>query len=181
MWLTETPWPPIIALLVAAVVFGFLWSRTRRRPLAILALVCLVLVPAAYFVEQAVVTPAEEVEQHVRELRDSVVAGDVERTLSFFAASAEAERGAVQAGMKLVDVKDDLRITDLSVKTVGEDTQAVTHFRANGTVVPENYGDQHVATRWEISWRKEAGEWKLYKIVRLNPVTGDPMGLMSQE
>lgn len=64
---------------------------------------------------------------------------------------------------------------------MGEDTQAVSHFRANGTVVPENYGDQHVATRWEVSWRKEAGEWKVYKIVRLNPITGEPINLLSHD
>lgn len=181
MWPTETPWPWIVALLVAAVVCGFLWSRTRRRPLAVLTAACLLLVPAVYFAEQAIVTPAEEVERLVYELRDAVVAGDVERTLSFFSPTAETERGAVESGMKLADVKEDLRITDLSVRSFDNDTQAVSEFRANGTVVPENYGEQHVATRWEMRWRKEGGEWKLYKIVRLNPITGEQIGLLSQD
>ena len=179
MWFADSPWPTIVALLVATVAFAFAWSRSRRPVIGGLAVACLLLIPAVYFAERAIVTPAEEVEADVLALRDAVVAGDVERTLSFFSATALPERTAVAAALALADVQDDLRITDLDVSTFGVDTQAVSHFRANGTVSSRAFGDHRVATRWEVSWRKEAGDWKLYKIERLNPITGEPIGLLS--
>jgi len=181
MWLTETPWPAVVVLLVAAIAFAFLWSRSGRRAFAVAAAVCLLLAPVAYVVEESIVTPAEEVEMKVHALRDAVVAGEVEKVLSFISPTDEVDRARVTLAMNLADVKDDLRITDLSVVTLGEDTQAVSHFRANGTVVPQGFGDQHIPTRWEVSWRKEAGDLKVYKIVRLNPINGEPIGLTSAD
>lgn len=184
MWLTETPWPPALLLLVGAVIFAIAWTRNRKVIFAVLAGFCLLLIPVVFVVEHLIVTPAEEIEAAIHSLRDAVVSGDIERTLEFFSTTAIVERAQVVTGMTMGEVQPDLRITDVSTKVMASDTIAVSQFRANGTFVmrgPFMAGTHRVATRWELSWRKEAGEWKITEVQRLNPITGEPMPLLSRD
>jgi hypothetical protein len=185
MWFTETPWPPAIILLVAAVLCGVAWNRNRKPLYFALAAVCLVAIPLVFVIEQAIVTPGEEVELQIAALREAVVADDLERTLSFFSKSAVLERTLVTSGMSIVRVNPDVHVTDVSVQTMAENTQAVSHLRANGTFVGRGAasigGERHFPTRWRVSWRKEAGEWKIYGLERLDPITGERIGILSAE
>ncbi|MDQ3333440.1 MAG: hypothetical protein M3552_22815, partial [Planctomycetota bacterium] len=169
--------------LIAAVVFGILWSRNRKTALIAIAVACLVAIPLVFVVEQAIVTPAEEVELQIDALRNAVVRDDVEATLDFFSQSAVLERAGVATGMTLVRVEPDVRVTDVSVKVTAEDTVAVSHLRANGTFVGRGGalrgGEHHTPTRWRVSWRKEAGEWKIFGLERLDPITGEKVGILS--
>jgi hypothetical protein len=184
MWLTENPWPPAIILLVAAVLAGILWSNTRKKAFLAIAAACLIAIPIVFVVERSIITPAEVVERQIELLRDAVVSDDVEATLSFFSKSARFERGAIAAGMALVRIEPNVDITDLDVDVRANDTVAVSHFRANGTFVgrgPLAGGEQHIPTRWRVSWRKEAGEWKIFSVERLNPITGEKINILSGE
>lgn len=181
MWLTESPWGPAAVLLAAAVIFGLVWNGNRRGLFAVLAVVCLLLIAAVFAVERAIVTPAEEVERDILALRDAVVRGDLKGTLDYLSPTAVTERGAIETGMRLADVEDDLHVSDMDVKTLAGDTQALSRFRANGTVDLKGYGSGHVATYWEVSWRKEGGRWKIFQIKRLNPITGEVIGLLAPE
>jgi hypothetical protein len=181
MWFTETPWWPAAILLAAAVVFGLVWNGNRRGLFAVLAVVCLLLIAVVFAVERAIVTPAEEVERDIADLRDAVVRGDLKGTLDYLSPTADAERGQIETAMRIADVEDDLHVSDMDVKTVAGDTQAVSYFRANGTVNLKGYGSRHVATYWEVSWRKEGGRWKVFQIKRLNPITGEVIGLLAPE
>lgn len=184
MWFTETPWPPAVALLAAAVVCGVLWSRTRKMFFAALAVACLIAVPIVFVVEQSIVTPAEEVELRIEALRNAVVSDDLDATLEFFSQSAVLERTGVAAGMAIVQAKPDVHVTDVVVNVTANGTLATTHLRANGTFAARGNqfsGEQHIPTRWQVSWRKEAGEWKIYGLDRLDPLTGDKIGILSAE
>jgi hypothetical protein len=180
MWLFETWWPSV-GLLVAAAAFAAVWFGGRRRLFAALAVVCLLLIPVALAVERFFVSPAEEVESQIAAVRDAVVRGDVDGTLAFFSQTAEGERALIARGMELADAKDDLHVSDVSVTTTAGDTQAVSTFRANGTVDVGPFGPRHVATYWELSWRKEGGAWKIFQVKRLNPMNGKEIGLLSGE
>lgn len=184
MWFTETPWPPAIALVVAAVLFALAWSGNRRTLYAGLAIGALLLIPAVFLIERLIVTTAEQVEQEVHALLAAVVRDDVDATLDFFTKTALIERGLVVTGMSLGTLRPDARITDLSVEVTAEDTVAVTHFRANGTFVGRELivsGEHHVATRWRLSWRKEAGDWKIFEVVRLDPIKGEAINILSAQ
>lgn len=182
MWFTETPWAPAILLLVGAVLAGIVWSRTRKTLFVPIAIACLIAIPIVFVIERAIVTPAEEVELRIEALRSAVVRDDIEGTLDFFSRSAALERAAIASGMALVRVEPDVDVTDLTVDVTANDTVAVSQFRANGTFVgrgPFVSGDHHMPTRWRASWRKEAGEWKIFAVERLDPITGDRINLLS--
>jgi hypothetical protein len=182
MWFSETPWPPAIVLLIGAVLAGIVWSRTRKRAFIAGAVACLLAIPIVFVVERAIVTPAEQVELRIEGLRSAVVRDDIEATLAYFSKSAVAERLAIASGMALVRVEPDVDVTDLTVEVTANDTVAVSHFRANGTFVgrgPFLNGDHHIPTRWRASWRKEAGEWKIFAVERLDPIKGERINILS--
>lgn len=180
MWFTETPWPPIFLLLSAAVVLAVAWTRNGRGAFAAGAVACLLLAGVAFVAERLIVTPAEEVEALVYDLRDAVVRDDVEGTLAFFSPAALKEQLLVRTAMALGRPTADLRITDLTVETGGDDTLAESVFRANGTVEGRHVGgSHHVATRWRLNWRREADAWRIIELNRLDPINGDPIEITS--
>lgn len=181
MWLTETPWPPSILVAILTTI-TLLWgyNRGQRGPLIAGGLL-LLLIPAIFVVERLIITPGEEVEALVHELRDAVAARDVDQTLSYFSPQLLPERAAIRAGMQMGYVKPDVSITDLSV-SVSQNSTAESHFRANGTFVldtPIASGERHIATRWNVLWRREAGVWKIFSLDRLNPITGEVIPILS--
>lgn len=181
MWLTETPWPPAIVLLVAAVVLGLVWRRNGRMLFLALAVGCLLIIPIVFLVEAAIVTPAEEVEQQIYAVRDAVIRDDIKATVAFLSTTAVQEKLIVASAMAVGRVQPDARITDVTVDVKGDGTVATSHFRANGIFTGDGVvlsGDHRFATRWRASWRKEGGEWKIFALERLNPITGEPIGMM---
>lgn len=174
----ETPWPTVAVLLVVAVAFGVAWNANRRGWFAIAAVLCLLLVPAVIVAERLIVTPAEQVEVRLFSLRDAVAADDSAAVLAFFSPTAVQERAGVELAMRVGRMAPDTRITDLTASTSAADTLAETVFRANGTAEGKLVGaSQHIATRWRLAWRREAGEWKIYGLNRLHPLTGERIGI----
>lgn len=130
-----------------------------------------------YHVEQSIVTDAEVVAQSVTDAARAFEQRDVPRTLSFF---AQPLHPIVETAFALVSSIDSLRITDVSVRMLAQNSRARSHFRANGTVTVENHGNiGHQPSRWELTWQKQAGQWKIIKIGRLNPITGEQISLWS--
>lgn len=184
MWFTENPWPPALLLLVGAVIFALAWTRNRRAALAGLVVLCLALIPVVFVVESWIVTPAEEIEAEILSLADTVVSGDVAATLDYFSSTAVTQRAQIATAMAIGRVEPDLRITDITTRVTNSNTIAVSQFRANGTFAvqgPFFAGERQMPTRWETSWRKEGGDWKITEVKRLNPVNGDPMPFLSRD
>jgi hypothetical protein len=181
MWFTETPWPPILICTVAIVCLVAMWQSNQRKGTLLAAGGLLIATVAIYFVERAIVTESEQLEAAVIELTDAFQRNDEQTTLSFFSKSAVEERLAVKAAMKLVDVGKDLRITDDHVRFMAGKTRAISHFRANATIklAGRDFGKQ--PTRWELTWQREAEEWKIIRVQRLNPINGAPMGYMDRK
>ena len=179
MWFTENPWPPILILAVAALGLFFVWTNTRKGMYLAAAITMIVAQVAVYFVERSIVTRAEEIEAAVGELAEAVVAGDVERTLQYISKRRPALRSVVTMALQGYDVQDDLRITDVQVDTFAADSQGHSHFRANGTVAFRGGGIvQRGTTRWRLTWRWEEGRWRIIRIERLHPISGEEIRLL---
>ncbi|MBC8289650.1 MAG: hypothetical protein H8E37_04965 [Planctomycetes bacterium] len=184
MWFTEDAWSPIIVIAVAAIVCFIAWSTTQRSryltAIAVLAF-CAVL---THFVEQAVVTEGEKVEIALHDLLDTFIAesrsitslqqAQVVLSERFFSDQNVMDKARVRAAVILVSVSADTRITDVQIQLTNQKTRAITHFRANGTVSTSmGGGGGHYASRWELTWQKEAGEWKITRTKMLNPMSGE--------
>lgn len=173
MWFTEDPWPPIIVLAVLALVFGIAWNATRRGVYFVTAIGMLVLGVIVLIVEDSIVTESEEVEARVLALGDAVVDGNPKTVSSFFAAGTEDLQSTITNNLKIVDVRPGLRITDMEITHEPGTSQAQSHFRANGEVLVRSSITYTSPTRWNLSWKKEDGTWKVAQIQRLEPIKGD--------
>ena len=184
MWFTEDAWSPIILCTVIAAIFVIAFMTTQRaRYLAALPLLLLAAI-TIYFAEQAIVTDREQVDKNLRDLISTFVeeshqfgVGSKEvpeqvRCQSFFAANNLTDRARVVAALMVVHVGDDIRITDVKIQLTNQDTMAVTHFRANATVTAGSFSGHH-PSRWELTWQKQGGEWKITRTRMLNPVSGE--------
>jgi ketosteroid isomerase-like protein len=191
MWFTETPWPPIMVFsaIAAGLAAAFVSTQQGRYLVGIVAM--LVASLATYLVEGNVVTESERVEQAVYDVAEAFQQGDVDRTLSFFStrstiphleAAAPLQfslRDVARYALQIVEVRGDLRITDVSVEM--KSGRATSHFRANGQFAVREYGDVgHQPTRWDVVWQKEGTDWKIVKVERLDPITGDTMGYFEE-
>lgn len=184
MWFTEDAWSPIIVIGVAVIICFIAWSSTQRSRYltAIAALVfCAIL---THFVEKAVVTEGEKVEIALHDLLDTFISesqsitslqqAQVVQSERFFSEQNVTDKARVRAAVILVNVASDTRITDVQIQLTNQDTRAITHFRANGTVSTSIAGGGgHYSSRWELTWQKDAGEWKVTRTKMLNPMSGE--------
>jgi hypothetical protein len=181
MWFTETPWPPIVILLIVAAILVGVWYPNRRGwPLVGVALI-VVLCVGIYFVEREIVTDREVVEASVLDMVEACKSGDVDATLAFISPQRAALRVLIGGAMKLVDIEDDVHVTDLDVRMVAGRTQAISHFRANGTISAPSFqfhGSQ--PSRWELTWQKTGDGWKVIEIKRLSVVEGRELSIMDR-
>lgn len=182
MWFTEAAWPPIILCLALAAIAAGLWNAQRKGWMLALAGVLVAACPVIWVVERQIVTPAEEIELAVHDLAAAVRDGDVDTTVSYLSPQLPALQAAVRSAMAIADIGDDLRITDLSVRMTSADTRAISHFRANATI--RAHAMQHEAhhpTRWELTWQRQEGNWKVVAIERLDPINGERVSWWSAQ
>ena len=181
MWFTEDAWSPIILCTVIAAIFFVAFMTTQRARFLIALPLLLLAALTIYFVEIAIVTDTEQVEQNLLDLVSTFVeeshqfsGGQVPeqvRCQSFFAENNTTDRTRVIAALMFVQVEGDIRVTDVNIRLTNRDTMAVTHFRANATFsVGSNTG--HHPSRWEMTWQKQAGEWKITRTRMLNVMNG---------
>lgn len=179
MWFTETPWPPIVACSVVAALFLGLWFSNQRGLNFAIFVGALLACVGIYVVEGMIVTDSEVVEQAVYDLADAVEREDLEGALAHLSPNATAERALVTGGLQMVEIDGNLRISDLQVEMMGENSRARSHFRANGTI--RYQGQMHYTpTRWMLNWQREGGEWRVTGIERLSPTGGDRIDPMAK-
>jgi hypothetical protein len=179
-WFTETPWPLIVILGFAACLCLALWTSQKREVWLVAVLVLVAAAVAVFFVEKSIVTEAERVEQDVYDLTGAFQRKDRERLLSFFSLQAPDLRTKALEALNLVDLPDGIDIKDVSVRMSNENTRAVSHFRANGTVSVKGLGSQHSPSRWEVTWQKEGNDWKIIEVIRLHPVKDEKMQIFER-
>ena len=190
MWFTETSWPPIIGLCVIGVLLFLGWMSQRKGAFLAGVALCLALCGIVFVVEQQIVTERERVEQALRDfavafqqdsmrqgLMNLVIPGPEPASLSFVSASAEGTRRMAEAALNFVDLPEPVRISDVRTTMSNNDSRAITHFRATATVRAGGFADGiHQPTRWELTWQREKGDWKILRATRLHFFNGQPLG-----
>lgn len=183
MWLiTESPWPLIVLCGFAGVYFVFKWWETHRGLFMGLGVALFAMAVGFYYLERSIVTEAEIIEANVHELAAAVVNRDVPGVMKFFSPRAEKDRARVGAAMATFIIRGDMRITDMQVEVKAENSLATSHFRANATIVGRaSSAGVRGATRWLLTWQKQAGEWKITEVVRLHPIRdGEVLNIMDR-
>jgi hypothetical protein len=181
MWFTETPWPPIVVCSILAVLFVVGWSANKRAVYIFSAAGMIFLCGVIYVVEQNIITESERVEAAVHGVTRAFADLDSARTLDFFSSQDVTDRLSVSAALKLVTRIELLRVTDVQIEMLSQQTRAVSHFRANATLSVVGYGNVgRKPTRWKLTWQLEEGEWKIINVTRLNPINGKEMSTLTQ-
>lgn len=187
MWFTETSWPPIIGLCVVGVLLFLGWMSQRKVMFLVGVALCLALCGIVFVVERQIVTERERVEQALRDfavafqqdsmrqgLVNMVLPGPEPASLSFISTAAEGTRRMAETALNIVDLPEPVRISDVRTTMSNNDSRAVTQFRASATVRAGGSADVgvHQPTRWELTWQREKGDWKILRATRLNFMTG---------
>lgn len=181
MWFTETPWPPVVLALVGAAFLLVAWSSRGQTKFLVGAVLLVLLCVVIYVVEGQIVTDAERVEASVHELCHAFQRKD-EATYDYISQTAPEIKVALMGAMALVRVQDDLSVTDVSVEMLAQNSRALSHFRANATIDVVGYGNVgRQPSRWELTWQREDDEWKVIRVTRLHPITGEEMGLLERQ
>lgn len=178
MWITETAIPPMIICSIIAVVLFVQWYLRRQTKYIAGAIVMVLLMGGFYVLELSIVTTRERVEADLYGLAKAFQNKEVDNTLNYISPRADVLRQLVQVALNLVTINGELRITDVQTELRSEDSVATTHFRANGEATFGSYSGRH-PTRWELTWQKMGGEWKVTKAKRLNPITGEELRPMA--
>ncbi|QDV53375.1 hypothetical protein [Gimesia fumaroli] len=178
MWITETAVPPILICCVIATILFVQWYLRRQTKYIAGAIVMVVLMFGFYLLELNIITTREQVESDLYGLVNAFENKEVDTTMNYISPRADVLRQLVQTALNLVTIDGELRITDVETALRSEDSVATTHFRANGAATFGSFSGRH-PTRWELTWQKMGGEWKVIKATRLNPITGEELRPMS--
>ncbi len=139
-------------------------------------MICAAAIAGTYVAEQFIISDRERIEASVFDMAAAFEQRDENGVLSNISQRQDELKQLVKWGFATVTDVDGLRITDVSVELFSQGSRARSHFRANGRFHVVGFGDiGHQATRWELTWRREGGEWKIIAIRRLDPITGEEM------
>lgn len=177
MGLLSDSWIIVLSLGIATLVALIVWTRhggTIWRNIGILCGLLTLLVAAADILN---VSDREVVAARLEALTKSFEAKDP-NTLVFVSAQSPELRGIIDMGMKAVTVRD-VRLSDLDVRFTSDNTRAIVHFRASGDMDVAGFGNVgRQPAKFEAVWIREDGLWKLFRVVRKNPINDSPIELM---
>ena len=177
-WFTENPWPPIM-LLVGAAAFLLILGQSKARAASG---VLILLAVGVYFLEGFIVTPAEHVELSLQKIHRAFLDDDLTTINSLIAEESAHLRETAKKGLDMVDLDDGFHLQDVVVTVADDNKSAEVHLRANGTVrLRDNSVTTHVPTRWSTSWVDHNGNWQLTEVQRLDPMTGNEMGILERQ
>jgi hypothetical protein len=177
-WITENPWPLILVFAGVGAVILILGGAKGRST----ALACSAAAVGLYFLESVIVTPGEQVEQSLQTLLQGFIEEDADRIDSQIADEAPELKEQARRGLELVLVHKSFHLKDIVVTVRPDGQSAEAELRANGSLtVRQAQTPYHAATRWRTNWKREGDGWKLTEVHRLNPVTGDEIGVLERQ
>jgi hypothetical protein len=180
MWFTEDPWMPMLIFGLMGLFAMAKWGASGRGRALILALVLFVAAGGVFVVEGMIVTPGEQVELNTVQLCQAVQRKDA-GALDHFSNTAPALKLMCQAGMELIEISPDMRVTDLQTTLTNQESRAVCHFRVNAGLKVQGFGDVgRQPSRFKLTWAKEGAEWKIIDVVRLHPLKDEELELLAR-
>lgn len=176
MWFTENAWPPMLIAILCSLVFFGMWNSDRRSLYLALAVACLMMTGGFYVIEKAIVTQGERLQVDVAQLCDQFRRRQRE-TMNHFSNTVPQFKRLCKEAMDIVEIRDDLHLTDFQTTLSDNDSKAKVHFRANGTFSVMGFTGPH-PFRCILTYQKEADGWKIVDVQRLDPIKGDKMAVM---
>lgn len=177
-WITENPWPLILILSgIAAVLLILGESRIRSVAVAFVAMAV-----GLYFLEEWIVTPAEQVEGRLESLLGQFKTENLPAINEHIDEDSPKLRETAEQGLKLVILDPRFHLQDLKITVSGDGQSADAELRANGTMtVRQANTPYHASTRWKTRWVNRGNTWKLSEVQRLNPINGEEMGILEAQ
>jgi hypothetical protein len=177
-WITENPWPLMLLLAGTALVMLILGERHLRT-----ASWCgFVLAGGVYLVESLIVTSGEQLEETMQSMLDGFVAGDLHAIDAGISDQAPALKETARRGLALVELRRDFHLKDITVSVADDGQSASAELRANGMlVVRQSSTLARASTRWLTKWIRQQDHWTLLEVHRLNPVTGEEIGVLTAQ
>ena len=176
MWFTENPWPPMIISGLCGLISLVIWNARRQHKLLYLACVFFASTGAIYAMERSIVTEGERLQADVVQMCDQFRRRDP-RTLDHFADSATEWKATCKLAMEMVEIRDDLHLTDFRTSVTDLGRVGKVHFRANATITAMETTAHHTF-RCILTYEKKGSDWKITGVERLDPIRGDSMGIM---
>ncbi len=163
---------PILLLLTAVAVVALVAGMPKRKTVAG---VCVLAAAGLLLLEQALVSPGEEVEMQLEQMLTNFRSRDLDAIAGQISKQSPSLVEKAKRGLDLVDVSDQFRIKSVEVELNDDITQATAFVRANGqlTIRAQGGGRRNLPTYWRTVWVRENDSWKLFEAARLNPVNGD--------
>ena len=177
-WFTENPWP-LIMLLVGFAVLALILGQSKGR---LGAIVFLLFAAGVYLLEGMIITPAERVEETLQAMHKAFVADDLTTINAMISDESPQLRETAKKGLDLVDLDDGFHLQDVVVTIADDQKSAEIQLRANGMVrLRDNSITTHVATRWRTKWVTKDEKWLLSDVHRLDPMTGNEIGVLERQ
>ena len=177
-WFTENPWPLILILGGITVILLILGDSKGKVIAALFALIA----AGVYFLEQSIVTPAEQIEKRLEVMLDAFKAEDLTIISQQIDDESAHLRDTARRGLDLVDLHESFHMQDVVVRVADDQQSATVDLRANGSMTVSSANmPHHAATRWRTQWKRRGDEWKLTEVKRLNIVNGEEMGILDPQ
>lgn len=180
VWFTENPWPPMLIAGILCLIFLAVWRSNQRFLYLALGLLFAAACGGIYFVERAIVTEGERLQQRVVQLCDDFRAKKP-AVLDYVSATRPDLKLVFAGALGTVTVHDDLRLTDFQTQVTNQNSRGTVHFRANATIDVAGFGNVGFQpARLILTFQREQGEWKIIEVQRLNPINGNRMEIMEK-
>jgi hypothetical protein len=164
----ESPWPAAMICIVLEVILAVVFMRTGRALVLVAMAVVLAVTAGMIFLEQAIVTDTEEVEDTLHGIAEDLEANDVEAVLASFAPTCP-ERACVRSALQGVTVHSASVSADLEVRVnkLTNPPSATTYFtgrinaRENrGTTIPyENF-----FRKFKVRFERHGERWLIVEV-----------------
>jgi len=151
------------------------WTTTGKNGFLIAGSAMPVLCLGILLIDALVMTDREQVEQSVYDLADAFERGDQAETLNLISRQAPEIRSMAELALENVKLDGRLRVTDTRIEMKAGNSRASTHFRANGSLSYRGRSVGHQTSRWEFTWQKEGGQWKVIRVQQRHPQSGEPL------
>ena len=174
-WITENAWPLIVVCLTLGVMSGIMFDARGRMA----AIGFFLAAGLFWWLESSVVTESEILERDLQSMLDGFIRQDEALIHSQISEKAPNLRTIASQALDMVTLDSGFHLKDINITISDDSSKATAHLRANGRAsLKRNAYDQTVATRWETTWEKEGGTWKLVSAKRLDVVSGKEMGML---
>jgi hypothetical protein len=158
----ESPWPTVMLVVVAQVILSLVFLRTGRWWAIVAMAVVLVLAAGMLYLERAIVTDTEQVEDTLHEIAESLEANDAPSVLAQIAPEcprrAEVEQALDRVTIRSASVGPDLQVR-LSPLTTPPSATAYFTGRIEGKDNRGTIPYDHFARKFKVRLERRGDRW----------------------